>query len=83
MHLGRQPVVAAAVAEDRVEDEALDPDKHDPAHDQDDVVEPEDLLGLGGVRLGRDHATGGGEEGQREQGSGAKEDPNPGSGLRS
>ena len=82
--LRRKPIVSASVAEDRVDDEALDPDEHDATHDEHDVVQPGDLLGLDRVRVGRQEgAAGSGEEGQREQGSGAKEDPNPRSGLRS
>ncbi len=83
MDLGREPIVATPIPEDRVDDEALDRYEDDPAHGENHVVEPEDLLGLAGVRLGRDHAARGEEGEQHEQGSGAKEGPNPRSGHRS
>ena len=56
VELGRQAVVAAAVAEDGVEDEALDAHEDDGRHDEDDHVEAERGLRLGRLRLRWDQA---------------------------
>ena len=60
VQLLRQHVVArlAAVAEDGVQDEALDADEDDRRQAEDEQVEVEDLLAGLGLRLRRQHAAG-------------------------
>src|SRR6187200_373993 len=60
VELFRQDVVArsAAVADDGVEDEALDADEHDEREPEDEEVEVEDVLPRLGGRLRREHAAG-------------------------
>ena len=84
VELRRERVVAglASIADDRVEDEALDSDEDDGGQDEDDQVEVEDVLGRP-----RSLGSGGSSSspaGRRAAGgSGAEDVRSPGSGRRS
>ena len=72
----------AAVADDRVEDEALDAHEHDGGQDEDDDVEVEDVLAGLGHRIGRKQAAGQ-QADEQQGGSDAEGAPQPRSGHRS